>query len=98
MDGLTHAQLIGEDRENAGVRVFERLAFAIHVLETEDNRWNSKSLGSNAQQVLLRQLGGGIDRCGRGLRALWRRDRLNFASTGGPVGFATRRPLPQGAA
>src|SRR5258708_21878395 len=95
MDGLSQAQLIGEDREDAGIRVLERLPFAIDVLETEDHRWNPRRLRSNAHQILLGQFGGGIDRRGRGLCALWRGGRVNFAATGRAWGLPARRPQPQ---
>jgi hypothetical protein len=68
LDGFSQAQLVGEDRENAGVRILQRLAFAIDILKAVDDSRNPQRLGGDTHQVFLRQLGRGIDGGGRGLR------------------------------
>src|ERR1700722_18358973 len=72
---------IGEDRKYAGVRVVQRLAFSINILQAENKEGNAERVGSDPDQIFLSQLGGGVDRCRAGPGGFRGGYRFNGAGT-----------------
>ena len=82
---------IGEDRQDAGVRVVQRLAFSINILQAENQEGNAERVGCDPDQIFLGQLGGGIDRCWAGPGGLRGGYRVNGAATTGAKRFPLAR-------
>src|ERR1700752_1153253 len=72
---------IGEYGQNASVRVVQRLAFSINVLQPENQERDTGGVGDNSHQVLLGQLGSRIHGCGGRSGGFRGGDRLDSPAT-----------------
>ncbi len=52
-DQFALAYPIGEDRQDAGVGVMERLAFSINILQTKNQEGNAQCAGCDPDQIFL---------------------------------------------